>query len=291
MIPLLLTALAPVLWSTGALGVRLVESGPWTMVFWRSFFMAIFLLGASRVALGREFLPRFRETAVNGIWVGVFIALSLIFYVFSVTKTTVADSLLVQATGPMFIIVLGWILLGEPVRRVTIVALIAVIIGIGLIMVPSVSRGGFSGNMLGMLKALAFAAATLVIRKKRSVALLPAVALAAVLSAAVSALFAESLAVPPRELLIFAYLGLFQTGLAFTLHANYSGRLPASQTGILVLLESILGPLWVWVFLGEKPPSLTLLGGLIIITTLVIHTLLYYASDRKPANPKSAAVT
>lgn len=280
MLPLFMTALAPILWSTGALGVRLVESGPWAMVFWRSLFMALFLIVANRVTLGREFLPRFRETAIQGIWVAVFIACSLIFYVFSVTNTTVADSLLVQATGPMFIIILGWILLGEPVRRVTIAALLAVVAGIALIMVPSLSRGGFSGNVLGMLKALSFAAATLVIRKKRSVALLPAVAVAAVLSAAVSAVFAESLRVPPRELLVFAYLGLFQTGLAFTLHASFSGKLPASQTGILVLLESILGPIWVWIFLGEKPPLLTLLGGFIIIAALVAHTLIYYGDGR-----------
>lgn len=226
---------------------------------------------------------------MNGIWVGVFIACSLVFYVFSVTNTTVADSLLVQATGPMFIIILGWILLREPVRPVTLVALFSVTVGIAFIMIPSLSRGGFSGNVLGMLKALAFAAATLVIRKKRSVALLPAVALAAILSAAVSAVFAETLTVPPRELLVFAYLGLFQTGLAFTLHASFSGKLPASQTGIIVLLESILGPIWVWVFLGEKPPLLTLLGGCIIIATLIVHTLIYYG-DRSFLNRRKAAL-
>mgnify|MGYP006273430995 CR=1 FL=1 len=277
-VPLLavtMTALAPILWSTGGLGFRLVDATPWTMLFWRSLFMALTLLGASRFVMGRRFLKDFRTVAANGLSVGIFIALALIFYVLSITATTVADSLLVQAAGPLFIVVFGWILLREEVRVVTVVALLVVGAGIAFILVPSLERGGFSGNIMGLLKALAFAAATVLIRRKRGVQLLPAVSLGAIIATIVSAVAAPTLSVDTRSLLILAYLGVFQTGIAFALHATFSGRLPSSQTGLLVLLEAILGPIWVWVFLAEAPAALTLIGGTMILSALIAHTLIY----------------
>jgi drug/metabolite transporter (DMT)-like permease len=84
---------------------------------------------------------------------------------------------------------------------------------------------------------------------------------------------------PLRSLAVLLYLGIFQTGLAFTLHVSFSGRLASSQTGLLVLLEGILGPLWVWLFLGAVPALLTLVGGTIIIAALVVHTLVYTRVD------------
>ena len=274
-----LTTLAPVLWSTGGLGLRLVEASPWAMMFWRSLFMSGTVLIGTAVTMRRRFLPELRRATINGFWIGICLALALILYILSITATTVADSLLVQATGPLFIVVLGWVVLREPVRPVTVVALIAVSAGISFILIPSIQRGGFSGNLIGIAKAVAFAAATVMIRRKRSVDLLPAIGLGAVISTIVAGIAAPSLAVSGRDLLILAYLGVFQTGIAFMLHASFSGKLPASQTGLIVLLEAVLGPLWVWVFLSEAPAPLTFVGGAIIIAALVVHTLVY---SRKP---------
>lgn len=280
-----MTALAPVLWSTGGLGFRLVDGEPWSMLFWRSLFMALTLLAVNAATLRRRFLREFRTAAIEGFSVGIFIALALILYVLSITRTTVADSLLVQAAGPLFIVVLGWVVLRERVRLVTVLALISVAVGISLILLPSLQRGGFSGNVFGLLKALAFAGATVVIRRKRHVNFLPALAVGSLIATLVAAVGAGSLRVEPADLLILAYLGVFQTGIAFMLHATFSGHLPSATTGLLVLLEAVLGPLWVWWFLGEAPSSLTLAGGAIILSTLVVHTLLYY----RDAVPNGAA--
>ena len=280
-----MTALAPVLWSTGGLGFRLVDGEPWSMLFWRSLFMALTLLAVNAATLRRRFFREFRNAAIEGFWVGIFIALALILYVLSITRTTVADSLLVQAAGPLFIVVLGWVVLRERVRLVTVLALISVAVGISMILLPSLQRGGFSGNVFGLLKALALAGATVVIRRKRHVNFLPALALGSLIATLVATVGAGSLRVEPADLLILAYLGVFQTGIAFMLHASFSGQLPSATTGLLVLLEAVLGPVWVWWFLGEAPNSLTLAGGGIILSTLVIHTLLYY----RAAVPAGAA--
>ena len=277
--PLLFTVLAPVFWSTGGVGLRLVDASAWQVLFWRSLFMTIFLFSWSLIKDGPRILPTYYRTVVQGKWVTIFFTLSIMFYVFSITNTTVADSLLIQGTAPILIVFLGWLLLGEPLKKVTIAGLLAVAIGITVIMIPSLSKGGLSGNFFGLAKASAFAAGTIAIRKRKSVALLPAITSAAAFTTLISLFFVPSLSVTPISLLILCYLGFFQTGIAFLFFTSWSGKLTSSITGLIVILEAVLGPLWVWLFLDVRPPDTTLLGGAIIIIALVTHTLLFYRGE------------
>jgi len=272
---LTLTALAPILWSTGGVGLRLLDVPPWTILFWRGLFMTLTVVAWSALTMRLRFLSEFRRSSVDGFWVFVFIAMSFIFYVLSMTATTVADSLLIQGTAPIFIVVLGWIVLREPLRGITIIALFAIIVGILIIMIPSFKRGGFTGNLLGLAKAIAFAAGTIAIRRKKSVGLVPSMALAAGLTTIIAAPMVPSFRIDPLSLLILGYLGTVQVGLSFILFVSWSGKIAASETGLLVILEAVLGPLWVWIFLGEQPFTMTLLGGAVIIAALVTHTLVY----------------
>lgn len=277
--PLLFTILAPVFWSTGGVGLRLVEASAWQVLFWRSLFMTIFLFSWSLIKDGPRILPSYYRTVVQGKWVTIFFTFSIMFYVFSITNTTVADSLLIQGTAPILIVFLGWLLLGEPLKRVTIAGILAVALGITVIMIPSLKNGGLSGNFFGLAKAGAFAAGTIAIRKRKSVALLPAITTASAFTTLISLFFVSSLSVAPLSLLILCYLGFFQTGLAFLFFTSWSGKLTSSITGLIVILEAVLGPLWVWLFLEIRPPDTTLLGGAIIITALVAHTLLFYRGE------------
>lgn len=272
---LILTALAPVFWSTGGLGIRLLEISPWAILFWRALFMTLTLTVWSIYRMRRTFFTNFRESILHGLPVSVFIGLSFILYVLSMTRTTVADSLLIQGTGPIFIVVIGWIVLREPVRGITVSALFLVAAGILVIMIPSLERGGLSGNLFGLAKALAFAAGTIAIRSKKSVGMLPATALAGFFSLLVALPLVPDFSIDLRSLIVLAYLGIFQIGVGFILFVNWSGKLTSSQTGLLVILEAVLGPLWPWIFLGEAPYRSTFLGGTLILTALVAHSLLY----------------
>lgn len=280
---IVLTAAAPVVWSTGGLGVRLLDYSPWVILFWRGLFMActVFLwsLANAKPVNGARRISVFGPALRHGSWVVLFIAMSFILYVLSVKNTTVADSLLLQGTAPIFIVVLGWIVLREPVRGVTIAAVLMVISGILVIMLPSLTHGGFSGNVFGLLKALVFAAGTIGIRRKKEIGLVPTMAVAAAVSAVVAAGVAVSrdisLAVDGVSLLILLYLGIVQVGVGFILFVRWSRFLEASETGLLVILEAILGPLWVWIVLSERPSVPTIAGGVIILTALIAHTLIY----------------
>lgn len=281
-----LTALAPLLWSTGGVGLRLLETSAWTILFWRGLFMAVTVVTWSTITSRGRFLHELRGSLINGFWVFVFIGMSFIFYVLSMTTTTIADSLLIQGTAPILIVGLGWIVLGDRIRTITVAAMIAVTLGILVILIPSLGRGGFTGNLLGLAKAFAFACGAISVRRRRSVGLVPSVALAAILTSLIAAFAAPTLVVNAKSLMVLAYLGIFQVGVAFILFVNWSGKIETSQTGLLVILEAVLGPLWVWLFLSERPPQLTLLGGAIIVIALVAHTL-WYPSQASPA--KAAA--
>lgn len=242
--------------------------------------MTIFLFSWSLISGGKEVLSSYYRTVVRGRWVTLFFSLSLIFYVFSMSNTTVADSLLIQGTAPILIVVLGWIILGEPLQKTTLAALMVVCGGLLIIMIPSIQRGGLTGNFFGLAKALAFAAGTIAIRQRKSVALLPAITTAAAFVTLTAAFFIASFSITLKNLLILAYLGFFQTGIAFIFFTTWSGKISSSITGLVVILEAVLGPIWVWILLDERPPYTTLLGGAVIITALVSHTLLYYGGER-----------
>lgn len=97
--------------------------------------------------------------------------------------------------------------------------------------------------------------------------------IAAVLTLCISAFFAQNFTLNLQDLLVLIFLGVFQTGLGFIIFVSWSGKIPASSTGIIVLLESVFGPIWVWILLGEVPGEYTLIGGGIIIVSLIFNSL------------------
>lgn len=258
----------------------MLEITAWEILFWRSLFMTITVTGWSAITMRGAMAANYYRSLIDGFWVLIFFCLSFILYVLSMTNTTVADSLLIQGTAPVFIVVLGRVLLRDRIRPVTIAALVVVIAGMLVIMIPSLQRGGFSGNILGLAKALTFAAGAVAVRHRKSVGLIPATALAAALTALVAAPMVPSFRIDPGSLLILLYLGSLQVGLGFVVFVSWSGKISSSETGLLVILEAVLGPLWVWIFLGEAPFPLTLVGGALIISALVFHTLFLNRSPK-----------
>lgn len=281
--PVAMTVVAPILWSTGGLAVRAVETPAWTMLFWRALFMFVTvsvitalraLRDARRHPAAAAGGPRLTESVVPIVIAGLCIAGALVLYVMSMTRTSIAASLVVQASGPLFIVMLGWVLLREPVRAITVAAVVVVGVGIAIIVVPSIEMGGIQGNLLGILKAIAFAGAAITIRKFQTVSLIPATVVGAAIATGIAGIAAPSLAISGRDLAILAAMGVFQSGISFSTFATYSRHVESSMTGLIVLLEAVLGPIWVWIVFSEAPNTATLVGGVIVLVALVSHTLL-----------------
>ncbi len=271
---LLITAAAPLCWSIGGLGIRIVNVSPWAMIFWRGLFMALTILLFLVIRDGKNVIQTFRKMGASGLVIGLFLALTSTFYVLSVSYTSVANALVLQGTSTLFAAIFGWLILRERVRIETWIAIIVTIASVVFMVSGSVTSRKVWGDIFGLITAVVFAGNILAIRANREVEMVPAACLGGFLSAIITFPMMNTFSIMPSDLGILAFLGSFQLGLGFYLFIKGSANLPPAQTALLTLLETVLGPLWVWLILNEMPSMSELIGGTAILITIALHSIL-----------------
>lgn len=263
-------------WSFGGMIARYLQvSDSWAIVCWRSSFASLFLLG---FMLLREGLAGTRKLFASmgwpGVGMGLCVALASASFVVALSHTTVANILLMQAGAPLIAALLGWALFRERVSGPTWAAILAVILGVAVMV--SASLGGqvsLLGNALAMLTMLCFTFAVLITRRFAHVRMMPAVCFGMAVAALVGGSMAGSLQVNGRDLgLLFAF-GALNLGLGMAFFVSGGHKIPASFVALLGTLETVLGPVWVWLAHGEIPGARTLLGGAIVFGALLAHLL------------------
>jgi drug/metabolite transporter (DMT)-like permease len=269
----LLLAGAALCWSLGGILIRLVEASDWTIVFWRSAFMAMTLLGVLAVWTRGRLAEPFRAAGWKGVLSGAFMACAFICFVLSITRTTVANTLVLTASAPFFSAIAGRFLLGERVAPRAWAAMGAAVAGIALMFLGELGPGEFVGNLLALVVALAFAGNIVVLKRAGDANMVPAVILGGLFSAAIALPLAAPLAVTGPELGILLALGAVQLGLGLTFYVFGARHLPAAEVSLMGLLETVLSPLWVWIFIAERPSDTALGGGALVILSLVALTL------------------
>jgi drug/metabolite transporter (DMT)-like permease len=279
-----LVTAAAVCWSTGGLMARLVGTDPWTTVFWRSVFSALFLAGA--LAVGRRGAA---PLAPGSLWpialTGVCFAIASTSFIMSLSRTSVANTLIIQSLSPFIAGLGGWVALGERVRPRTWAAMGAALVGTVLMLWGSPGQGSRVGDLFALATATAFAAATVVVRRYRAVPMPAAAMLAAALAAVVAWGPAQPGSVAARDLLLLALFGVGQFATGLLLFTAGARLIPVADAALIAVLESVLGPIWVWVFLGESPGLYSGIGGAVILGALVVHT----AADLARPEPVDAA--
>ena len=135
------------------------------------------------------------------------------------------------------------------------------------------ATGSIGGDLLAFTVALAFAMATVILRRNRHVQMLPAAALSAALSSVATAVSARPGTADARDLLLLALFGSGQLGLGMILFTAGARRIPVAEAALIGVLESVLGPVWVWLAIGENPGVPSLVGGVIVLAALAGHTL------------------
>jgi drug/metabolite transporter (DMT)-like permease len=270
-------------WSIGGVLQRLISTDVWTTIFWRSLFAALFLIA---YVLWRERgrgLTPFREAGWAGLAVGVCFGLASTMYVLSISLTYVANTLIVLSTSPFMAAVLGWIVLGERVRGRTWAAIAAAVAGIAFMVFHSAAAGNLAGDLLAFGPPLAVAIATVLIRRGRTVRMIPSAAIAAVVAMILTVPFASPAEIIAPDLPLLLLYGIWQLGVGMILFLNGARLIPAAEASLIALLEVILAPLWVWLFLQEVPSEAALMGGSLVLAALVAHALLD-ARDARSVN-------
>lgn len=282
---LMLVGAAALIWSTGGLIVRLLDSvDTWTTVFWRSFFAALFLAGFILLREGRGMAGLFRDMGRPGILVGVCFAVGSASLVIALNLTSVAHTLVILSTAPLVAALLARVVLGETVRRRTWLAMAAALVGVAVMVSDTGGRSSLAGDLVAAVIACAIATATVTIRRHRGVRMTPAACLGATLAALVALPLASPLAANGHDMGLLVVFGALQFGGGMALYVTGARMAPAAEVSLIALLEPILGPVWVWLALGHNPGTAGLIGGGTVIAALVVHTLLDLRSAR-PAPP------
>ncbi len=277
-------AASAIVWSFGGAIGRFIDiSDSWTIVFWRASSAAVFLLAFMVWRDGFAGSWRlFRAMGLPGVAVGLCFATASTSFVVALRYTTVANILLMQAGVPLIAALFAWFLFRERVAAATWVAISAVILGVA-VMVSDSLNGSVSpvGDGLALLIALAFAAATVITRRYAHVRMTPAVCLGTLIGACLSAVFATTFAVSARDGGLLFLFGAFNLGLGMALFATGAPLVPSAIAALVGTLETMLGPVWVWLIHDETPAPRTVLGGAMIFAALVAHILWQIARQRR----------
>ena len=262
-------------WSAGGILVRSTDlRDPWEIVVWRSVFMVIFVAAVLAIQNRGRVLAKIVQAGMPGVWSGLALGATFFFFILSITQTTVANTLVLMSTGPFFAALAGRIFLGERVPARTWVAIAAALAGVVLMFADSLGTGQLAGNLLALGVPIAFALNVVVLRRYRaSVDLVPSVLLAGVFSIVVAAPLAWPFEPTTRDLVVLGVMGVGQVGAGCVLMTIASRYLTAGEIGLLALAETILGPLWVWVGVGERPTPLALAGGAIVLGALAANAV------------------
>lgn len=280
--------IAAVLWSTMALLIRHIEAADtWTLLFWRSFGLVPGLLLVIWWRSAGQFWDRMQTTGVSGIIGGFGLVLAFAGAIFAIQSTTVANAVFLFSASPFLAAVLGWVLLKEPVRKATWVAIAVAGLGMYIMVREGLAAGALQGNIAALLSALGFAIFTLALRWGKLADMLPSVVIGAILSmltaAAVQWVRGVGLAVSAHDLVIALVMGAVVLGIGMTLYTAGSKVIPAAELTLLSMIEVLLAPFWVWLFLGETASSGTLLGGFILMAAVAFNAVSGARNRRKSA--------
>jgi len=258
--------------SPDGLLIRLISTDQWTLVFWRGAFMAAGLLAFILLRNRNQAGAVLRAAGLPGLLAGAIFALSTVFFVTSILTTSVANTLVILSAGPLFAAFFSRWILGEAIELRTWAASVAVFAGLATIFGGSMRSGTLPGDLCALGSALCMAAYLVIVRRAGSLDMLPGAALGGILAAIAVLPLAAPFSIDLRNLALLALLGLFVQGASFGMITVGARHLPAPEVGLIMLLEAVLGPLWVWLAIGEVPSPQTFLGGSAILVSLAAHS-------------------
>ena len=264
---------AGVLWSTVGLGIRLIEEAVvWQILLYRSISMSVFLYLVIRIRSGKSPFAQIRRTGMPAVIAGLSLVAAYSGGIYAIQNTSVANAMLLFATAPFMAAVLGWIVLREPVSRATWVAIAFAIGGIAIMVADKSGSVALMGSLAALGSALGFAVFTVALRWGKTGEMLPSVFLSGLFAIVITVGICQyqglSLIIGARDGGISMGMGVFQVGAGLILYTLGSRSLPAAELALLSLAEVLLGPFWVWLFLGETASINTLLGGMVLLAAI-----------------------
>ena len=259
--------------SWGGLIVRLFETPDiWQILFLRSFFFILALIIFLFVVYKRNTIQIIKNSGKPGFFGGLILSLSFVSYVVSMTETTVANVVFIISTQTIFLAVMGYFFLKEKISLIGFISISLAMLGIGIMVGDSINTGSLFGNIVALAIPINFSILVIIIRKYPQLDMVPAIFYSGVFSTIYGLVLCDNLIFSFNDIFMGFLLGVPQLAFGFICITIGSRSTPSVTVGLLMLLESICGTLWVWIFLNEIPPLSVLIGGAAIILAIVMKS-------------------
>lgn len=271
---MLLAFLGVLLISFDALLVRLADAGQWEVVFWRGWLICA-ALGLWMLVRGE--VPALPQTWRSRLAIGAAVLMmggNTAMFVLSVSNTAAANTVVVLAAAPFFAAVFSWLFLRERVHARTWVAIAAAMLGVAVVFAGGLQLGTWLGDLYAVALAVCLGGSLTILRRHPAVGRIPVICASGAVAGMAAWPLAEPFTLAAGSYAALGVMGLLQMPLAMVLMATATRYLPSPEVSLFLLLETILGPIWVWLALGEQVPPLTVYGGAIVLATVAAHSWL-----------------
>ncbi len=270
---MLIAAVGVLSLSFDAVLVRLAGTDGWNVTFWRGWLICLSMAVLTLVRRER-WRPSSRAEGVAAAAVVVLYGMNTALFVLSVSHTKAANTVVILSCAPFFAALFSWLFLRERVRVRTLVAIALCVTGVLVVFSGSLGGGTVVGDGLALLLSVLMGVSLTVLRRFPGIPRIPLTCGAGAVAGLAASAFAEPLSLQPAAYGWLAIMGLVQMPLASVLIMTATRYLPSPEVSLFLLIETVLGPVWVWLAVGEEPPSLTLVGGALILATISVHSWL-----------------
>ena len=289
---MLLMVVGSIAISFGGLVQRNIEvADAWQIVFYRSLGMFF----AVAIIVSMQYRGRIWRTLTGigqlGLLGGLLLSVAAMSFIQAFIHTTIANALFILGSIPFFAALFARILLGEKLRRTTMITMIVAAFGLGIMVMKGINTGSGFGNAMAVLTAISFAIYAVIVRYKRKIEMLPVLLFSALLTATISFVAKTGdVTIPLRDILLCLFWGGCLSGFVNWMFIIASRHLAAAEVTLIMLLEFSLGPLWVWIFINETPSVWTLFGGCLIIGAVALRAVFELINKPKPEQTPSSPV-
>ncbi len=266
--------------SFGGLIVKSFEGATlWQILFWRSLFFSLTVLTFLIITYKSKVLKSFYDSGLPGFIGGLILSIGFCGYVFAMYNTTVANTNFIISLQILFLAIFGFFFLKEKINLITLISIILAMSGVLLMVGNSLSPGELSGNLAAFTMPITFAVLIMIVRKFPSVDMVPAQFVAGISSCLIGLSLSPTIMISPHDIFLGFLAGFFQIGFGFIFITIGARTTPSAMVGIIMLSESVLGPIWAFLFVNEIPSFYGLIGGAIILFAVLLQ---FYTLLKKP---------
>ena len=272
--------------SFGGLIVKSFEGASlWQILFWRSLFFTLTILVFLVISYKGKTLKSFYQSGLPGFFGGIILSFGFCGYVFAMYNTSVANTNFIISLQILFLAIFGYFFLKEKISAATLASIILAVTGVLVMVGNSLTPGELSGNLAAFTMPITFAILIMIVRKYPTVDMVPAQFVAGVSSCIIGFLLSTKLMISPNDIFLGFLAGFFQVGFGFIFITIGARTTPSAMVGVIMLSESVLGPVWAFIFVSERPSTFGLIGGAIILSAVLLQFFNIFYQNNKKTNP------